>query len=464
MSPRARRILACAAFLGLAAGCAHRPDPQRAAPLSPQAADPAAAKSAPSPAARRSAPGTPFTRADPAAPLSSLLIVTTQVAHEDIFLPGLSGAGPPYHPVARLYRGQRAFIIPIVRNYAFDALERTDLTFEVLVHRLDGSVDGAPCSAVLWQDSVSSPDGSLYPATTVVFQAEPHDPAGPCRVSVRIRDHLSGQTTEVAHNLLITDYTPPDLPADFDPELWFNRYHQQPTPELALPALPRFFQKLPADKRAGALPPLLGFYEQVLTDNPWLLPSFCARLATAPADEAYALSLVLGFHLRAASSAPPGIDSATWDRLADFRNHPWPSDPEQPLLLPAQLDTLWGRFFASALYAPVRRLMDPMAYHADLGAAERWRKALPAPAPGDALPMPDLDDPDTPVDLRREVMLRTALWSLRANARQHPLVRNYLEQTLRAGDLAPYARAFLQHILQAEPASVAVSLPVPPKS
>jgi hypothetical protein len=108
--------------------------------------------------------------------------------------------------------------------------------------------------------------------------------------------------------------------------------------------------------------------------------------------------------------------------------------------------------------------MDPMAYHADLGAAERWRKALPAPAPGDALPMPDLDDPDTPVDLRREVMLRTALWSLRANARQHPLVRNYLEQTLRAGDLAPYARAFLQHILQAEPASVAVSLPVPPKS
>ena len=44
---------------------------------------------------------------------------------------------------------------------------------------------------------------------------------------MRIRDHLSGQTTELAHNLLITDYTPPDLPADFDPELWFNRYHQQ---------------------------------------------------------------------------------------------------------------------------------------------------------------------------------------------------------------------------------------------
>ncbi len=461
MPIRARRLLVSAALLGFAAGCAHRPGPEKSAAFSAAiAADSRSAAPAIAPAVRRSTPGTPFTRALPDTPFSPILVVTTQVAREDFFVHNIAGVGPRYHPTEKLYRGQRAYVLPLARNYAFDALERADLTYELIVQKPDGTRDGAPFMASLWQDTVAAPDLLLYPATTVVFHTEATDPVGPYRFMVRIHDHLGGDTRQIEHAVTLEDYAPPTLPADFDPDAWFNGYYLQPTPELALPALARFFKKLPADKRAGALPPLLGFYDQILTDNPWLLPAFAARLAAAEPDEAYALSLALGFHLRSASAAPAGLDRALWERLAVFRSHTWPSDPDAELLQPSQLDALWGRFFASALQAPVRRLLDPLAYSEDLGAAERWRKTLASASPGEAPALPDLDDPSTPLAVRREVMLRTALWSLRANARQHPLVRGYLEQTLRAGDLAPGIRALLERALRPDaPPGPAVAAP-----
>ncbi len=466
MPTRARRTLFFAALLGLLAGCVHPTAPRGAIAARPPAAPrPVTAHDTPTlaPVVRQSRPGTPFTRARPDQPFSPLLIVTTQVAHDDIFIHTLSGSGPGYQPARRLYRGQRVFILPVARNYAFDALETADLTFQLLVGKPDGSLDGAPLSASLWQGAVSAPDLLLYPSTTVSFYAAPDDPPGEYRFVVRVRDHLGENVVELPHTLLLEDYAPPPLPEGFDPEGWFQGYYLAPTPELALPALSRFFEKLPADKRAGAIPPLLGFYDQILRDNPWLLPAFCARLAVAGPDEAFSLSLVLGFHLRAVSAPPDGMDAALWARLEDFRAHPWPSDPDAPLLQASQLDALWGRFFASALYAPVQRLLEPLANTADLGAAERWRKARP-PGGDEAYLVPDPEDPDTPPEIRREILLRTALWSLRANARQHPLVRGYLEQTLRTGDMSPGARGLLERALRVDAASADPAVAAAPAS
>jgi len=463
-SPRTRSLLASLALLGLASGCAHRSSPSAASALASRPSTSAHESDLP-PATRRSVPGTPFTRARPTEPFAPILVVTTQVAHDDLFLHVLGGTGARYQPVTRFYRGQRVFILPFASNYAVDALENADLTFEITIHKPDGTLDGEPLSASLWQGVVSAPDLILYPATTVNFHAEPTDPLGDYRLVVRIHDHLGGTVREHTQTLTLVDYAPPPLPADFAPEPWFQSYYLAPSPELALPALPRFFEKLPADKRAGAIPPLLGFYDQILSDNRWLLPAFSARLDSTPdPDEAFALSLVLGFHLRSAAAPPPGVDEATWTRLADFRTHDWPSDPDAPLLQASQLDALWGRFFASARYATVQRLIEPLANTADLGAAERWRQSLRLEA-DDNYPIPDLDDPEIPAEIRREVLLRTALWSLRANARQHPLVRGYLEQTLRTGDLAPGARVLLERALRTDsPATASGANPPAPNS
>jgi hypothetical protein len=457
MPPRARRLLLLGCLLGLVAGCTHRPPP---APEAATALAPLRTETPrPPPAARRTVPGTPFVRARPAEPFAPQLVVTTQAAHVDIFVQAFKHGTITYQPATRLFRGQQAFVIPFAHNYAVDALEKADLTYEIRVHKPDGSLDGAPHSLPLWQETVAGTGLVLFPQITLGFVAEPQDPVGTYRFDVTVFDHLAGETRELSSTLLLEDYAPPALPADFDPDSWFNRYYQAPTPELALPALATFFAKLPADKRVGAIPPLLGFYDQILRDNAWLLPAFATRLSSAPADEAFALSLVLGYHLRATETPPPGIDDLLWRRLADFRRHEWPSAPATPLLRAAQLDALWGAFFASGLYEPLRRLIEPLAHTADLGAAERWRRDLPATPDDASPPFPDLDDPATPIEIRREILLRTALWSLRANARQHPLVRGYLEQALRSGDLAPGARLLLERALRPDPPAPLAATP-----
>ena len=459
MTLRVRCFLPALVLLGLATGCAHRPSvfPAAATGLTP-AARPEAARPA---AARISTPGTPFIRARPNEPFDPSFVVTTQVAHGDLFVHTLD-AGPRYLSASRLWRGQVAYLLPFAANYGLSSDRRTDLTYEIAIRRPDGASDGAPFSAALWQDVVSGPGLVLYPATSVAFHAEAGDPAGDYVITARITDHLSGQTRELVHTLTVEAYVPPALPAGFDAQAWLKAYYQHPAPELALPALSPLFTRLPADQRTDALPLLLGFYDQILADNDWLLPAFCARLAAADPDEAYILSVLLGFHLRKAAAPPAGVDFASWVRLEDFRAYAWPSDPENPLAQAAQLDTLWGRFFASGLYAPVERILASLANHPDLGATDRWQKARAAAGmPVDLSPEAlAIDDPDfaalaPPSEVRRDVLLRTALWSLRGNSRQHPLLRSYLDWTLRVGDLPPAEKNLLQRVLAADPAPAA---------
>ncbi len=460
MPSRVRRLPLLLALLGMVAGCTHHPSATGPASALQGPARQASSRSATGAITRLTPPGTAFTRLQPASPFAPRLVVTTQVAHGDLFPHAFGDTGPRYLPVKRLYRGQHAYLLPLAANYGVTADRRTDLTYELAIRKPDGSHDGDTFSAVLWQGSVGGPGLVLYPATTVAFHAEPQDPAGDYQVTVRVTDHLAGETSELTHAFTLADYASPALPADFDASLWFNSYYQQPAPEFALPALFPLFSRLPADQRAAALPSLLGFYDQILVDNPWLLPAFAARLATADPDAAYPLSLVLGHHLRAATEPPAGIDFATWSRLEDFRTHTWAADSDAPLAQAAQLDALWGRFFASGLYAPVGRILDALAHHADLGATDRWQTlqtaaGQPIDLSPETLASPDLTDAPgaPPAEVRRDVLLRNALWSLRRNANQHPLVRSYLDWTLQAGGLPPPQKSLLDRILATEPAA-----------
>jgi hypothetical protein len=449
-----RRLLTACLLFALA-GCAHRVEQAPAATLSepkPAASpDPAAPAMAPgatsTPVTRITVPGEAFTRADPTKPLAPSLVVTTQVAHSDLFYASLLGVGPGFHQVKTLYRGQRAYVLPFAVNYAVASDGRTDLTFELSLLKANGSADGAPLHGVLFQGKVTDPRQLFLPATLVNYYAEPGDPLGTCRLTARIQDHLGGDDITLSESFVIADYTPPSLPAGLEVEPWLQTYYQNPAPELALPALAALFEQLTTSRRNTALPTIIGFYDQVLNDNPWLLPAFTTRLAAAEPNEAYALSVVLGFHLRNATQAPSGCTPETWARLESFRTYPW-TNPDAAITEADQINCLWGRFFASGLYAPVSRLLEPLDAYADLGATARFNAAqasTPA-ADNDAAVGPAVTT-ETPPAVFREQLLRGALWSLGDNAKRHPLVRAYLELTLLNGKLAEMPRTLLSRFL-----------------
>lgn len=440
-----RRII-FATVVFLAAGCAHRviPSDHAGMPSSGPPSESKAPATFSAPVSRVTVPGEPFTRAVPDKPFEPALVVTTQVAHADLFYAALLGAGPGYRQATRLYRGQRAFILPLAGNYAVARDGRTDLTFELSLTKADGTRDGAKIYGPLHQEKVADSRQLLFPASVITYFAEAGDPAGEYRFTVHIQDNLGGENIVLDHKFTVADYTPPPVAPGFEAENWVQSYYLNPDPALALPVVAPLFAKLSAARRNTALPAIIGFYDQVLSDNTWLLPAFFTRLAAAEPDEAYGLSIILGFHLRAATTPPAACPPEVWQRLETFRSYTWPN-PDAPLTEASQLDCLWGRFYASGLYAPVSRLLEPLENHADLGAGARYNssRAGATESADDSAAEPAA----TPPAVLREQILRAALWSLGDNAKLHPLVRAYLEITLRNGKLAETPRALLTRLI-----------------
>lgn len=446
------RRLFTACLLLVSAGCAHRVTQAPVAPSEPKTVaslNPAAPAPAPSvtitPVARVTVPGEAFTRADPAKPFAPSLVVTTQVAHLDLFYASLLGVGPGFRQVKTLYRGQRAYILPFAINYAVASDGSTDLTFELSLLKANGSADGTPLHGVLYQGKVAGPRQLFLPATLINYYAEPADPLGSCRLTARIHDHLGGDDLTLTETIVLVDYTPPPLPAGIEVEPWLQGYYQNPSPELALPALAALFDQLTIARRNTALPTIIGFYDQVLNDNPWLLPAFTARLAAAETNEAYALSVILGFHLRNAVKPPAGCAPDAWERIESFRTYTW-TNPDAPITEVDQINCLWGRFFASGLYAPVSRLLEPLNAFADLGATERFNAAQAIAFAADPAISPT-ESTETPPAVFREQLLHSALLALGENAKRHPLVRAYLDLTLRNGKLAEMPRTLISRFL-----------------
>ncbi|MEN9840343.1 MAG: hypothetical protein RL376_143, partial [Verrucomicrobiota bacterium] len=283
-------------------------------------------------------------------------MVTTQSAYGDLFSRTLDNIVPDYVEATQVYRGQRAYLIPLLRHYQLNADGCADVVLELETRKPDGSLDGEVLRLTLWDGPVAGMGLILYPKANISFWTEAGDATGPYTLIVRVIDRVSKQTREFSRTIVMREYAPPPLPPEFSSGLWYSTYYANPTPELALPALNALFWAQPADRRQANLPPLLGFFDQVLIDNPWLLPVFARRLASAEPDEAYVISMVLGFHLRQSLAAPAGVDAATWARLAEYRTHEWNLDAEAAITEPGQLEVLWGRFFANGSYAPIRSL------------------------------------------------------------------------------------------------------------
>jgi hypothetical protein len=96
------------------------------------------------------------------------------------------------------------------------------------------------------------------------------------------------------------------------------------------------------------------------------------------------------------------------------------------------LDIQWGRFSASGEEVPIRNIISTLELARFAGARER-------------LPEPRTDEEKRAVV--SEIILETALWSLRSNCKTHPRVLEISEKVYGEGSLSRLARFCLRSIL-----------------
>jgi hypothetical protein len=120
------------------------------------------------------------------------------------------------------------------------------------------------------------------------------------------------------------------------------------------------------------------------------------------------------------------------ERLGAIASH----DPYASLDTPDDLDRLWGEFFATGNYKPVRRLIDSLAYMKEASVADGFLKHKTPPR-----------TPREKSDFQKGMIFKTGIWSIDSNCKQHELVAEYCLYALAHEDLAPDAKATLAVIL-----------------
>jgi len=97
---------------------------------------------------------------------------------------------------------------------------------------------------------------------------------------------------------------------------------------------------------------------------------------------------------------------------------------------------LWGRFFASGRFAPIRELTALLAYHVYKDVPEEYRKLAEKPA-------------EPPTGLSKGIVFRAVIWSLGSNIEQDKVVRDYCEGILLRRELPGAEHGWLATIFRA---------------
>lgn len=400
----------------------------------PPAADTAVTDASAAPAATVAATAAPSAAsgAGQQEQLSGALIITPQLAAYDIFYRSPPQFPPRISSTTKVYQGQHVVVYPFFGAMALSPEGRANVSYDVSFFEPDGKLhyedkDLVAIDATLQQTTQAT--GVFMPQAYLGFVAEENDPLGEYTFRATLRDKVSGQTKELIARLDVVAYEPVALPEGFDAGKWMTNYYLLPQPEFALAAFYELLKGVPPEKVEETLAPAMGFYNRLLTDNPWLLPSFAKRAEQAFANPdsnnehaENALLVMLGYHLRNTATNPGYFSPSVWQAIREFAAQDWTLiDPGEngTITLPGQLDYLWGEFFASAAYKPVWQLI----------------AALTPPSP-DQLPLPLQQMPQARREELTEAIAKAAAWSLLSNAQQHRLVRAYIIGSLQAPDYA----------------------------
>ena len=273
---------------------------------------------------------------------------------------------------------------------------------------------------------------------------EPEDRFGEYRVTVRFHDRNDGsrRTAEAKFRLepLPEKFPPADLKRD---AALIANYYRNPVPER-LPGLLEAALKERPELTQKTLALYYGF-GLLFRQNPQLWPEL-ARIASAQKSDGARFSAAFVVRMLGPEGEARLRPLLSPEAVAALEKTAGVPVAVAEVGNSTDLDRLWMEFFASGQVGPVRRLV---------GELVRFRDAL---APAEFKAKKEKGE-TTPADLAKVMNFlvgAAAKWSLGSNARQHPVVRFYLEAMLKRGEIKdPHSAALIEEILRkaAEPAA-----------
>ncbi len=348
------------------------------------------------------------------------------------------GFAPHISELKKIFHNQEFSLFPFADN-AKVREGKFAISYSINMKSPDGTLTEIVRNAKF--DGLKVADDIMVACPDVIdFKLDGRFPEGLYKFSISARDEISGETSEYENHLRLTEWSTPNpftgkkLVADY-----VRAYSLQPSPETLYSIV--FSNDFDLEQK-GAPNSLnytyLGFMKAAFQKNMFLVgrvrESFKSLSDLDRAKFILILAILGENGMDASALSEP--ERAYQEKIRAFRL-PDPYGKWDPFMGAAQIDMLWGEFFANGTYRPIRRILNILSHAKDAAFADGLAEKSRAPR--------------TQAEWDRYMLGRlykAALKTVAVNASRYPLVEQYCAWALRHGDIPEVSYEVLSPMLE----------------
>ena len=349
-----------------------------------------------------------------------------------------ANAAPHISELKKIFFNQEFSLFPFANNAKVKD-GKFEMSYTITMQSPDGKSTDLVRDAKF--DGTKVSDDIIVACPDVIdFKLDRRFPEGLYKFKMSATDKISGETSEYENHIRLTEWSAPATFADKKLVAEYVRaYSLQPSPDILYSIV--FSNDFDLEQK-GAPNSLnytyLGFIKAAFKKNMFLLSQI--RDTYKSMSDINRAKFILILALLDAEAVDETqlteVEKQYQKKIRTFKM-PNPYGKWDPFLGAAQIDMLWGEFFANGTYRPIRRILNILSHAKDAAFADGLAEKRQAPK--------TREEWDKYMFGR---LYKAALKTVAINASRYPLVEQYCAWALQHGDIPKVSYEVLSPLLE----------------
>ena len=349
-----------------------------------------------------------------------------------------ANAAPHISVLKKIFFNQEFSLFPFANNAKVKD-GKFEMSYTITMESPDGKSTDLVRDAKF--DGTKVSDDIIVACPDVIdFKLDRRFPEGLYKFKMSATDKISGETSEYENHIRLTEWSAPATFADKKLVAEYVRaYSLQPSPDILYSIL--FSNDFDLEQK-GAPNSLnytyLGFIKAAFKKNMFLLSQIRDTFKSMSDINRAKFILILALLDAEAvdETQLTEVEKQYQKKIRTFKM-PNPYGKWDPFLGAAQIDMLWGEFFANGTYRPIRRILNILSHAKDAAFADGLAEKRQAPK--------TREEWDRYMFGR---LYKAALKTVAINASKYPLVEQYCAWALQHGDIPKVSYEVLSPLLE----------------
>lgn len=349
-----------------------------------------------------------------------------------------ANAAPHISELKKIFFNQEFSLFPFANNAKVKD-GKFEMSYTITMESPDGKSTDLVRDAKF--DGTKVSDDIIVACPDVIdFKLDRRFPEGLYKFKMSATDKISGETSEYENHIRLTEWSAPATFADKKLVAEYVRaYSLQPSPDILYSIV--FSNDFDLEQK-GAPNSLnytyLGFIKAAFKKNMFLLSQIRDTFKSMSDINRAKFILILALLDAEAvdKTQLTEVEKQYQKKIRTFKM-PNPYGKWDPFLGAAQIDMLWGEFFANGTYRPIRRILNILSHAKDAAFADGLAEKRQAPK--------TREEWDRYMFGR---LYKAALKTVAINASKYPLVEQYCAWALQHGDIPKVSYEVLSPLLE----------------